>query len=323
MENSINPPLDTPFKQDVYNGLTAFPKHLSSKYFYDANGDKIFQAIMNLPEYYLTNSEFSIVQENKEKICVLFAENTPSFNLIELGAGDGKKTKILLAHLNNIKANFNYLPIDLSENALKQLESSLAEEFPNIHVAPKCGSYIEALETVAFNKNNKNIILFLGSNIGNMLFPQAIRFLKRINSLMHKNDILFLGCDLKKNPQLILDAYNDKSGITASFNMNILQRINTELQGNFNIENFKHWEVYDPETGTAKSYLVSLKPQQVTIAAINLQVHFKAWETIHTEISQKYDHEMIQRLLEEAGLKIVSKFGDKQGYFENYVLIKK
>ncbi|SHJ21247.1 dimethylhistidine N-methyltransferase [Arenibacter nanhaiticus] len=323
MENNPKPYLDTPFKQDVYKGLSDFPKHLSSKYLYDANGDKIFQAIMNLPEYYLTNSEFSILQENKEEICTLFAENTPAFNLIELGAGDAKKTKILLAHLNSINANFKYLPIDLSENALKQLESSLAEDFPNIHVAPKCGSYIDALETVAFSKNNKNIILFLGSNIGNMLISQAISFLKKIKRLMHKNDILFLGCDLKKDPQLILNAYSDTSGITASFNKNILKRINTELQGNFNVESFMHWEAYDPESGTAKSYLVSQKPQQVTIAAINLKVHFKAWETIHTEISQKYDHEMIQQLSEEAGLKIVSKFGDKQDYFQNYLLIKK
>ena len=139
---------------------------------------------------------------------------------------------------------------------------------------------------------------------------------------MNDGDILLMGMDQKKHPQTVLDAYNDKTGITAQFNKNILKRINVELDGNFDLDNFLHWEVYDPETGTAKSYLLAKKSNEVTIRALDLKISFKPWETIHTEISQKYDDNVVHWLAKESGLKVTDSFADNKGYFKDYILKK-
>lgn len=311
------------FAQEVKKGLTDFPKHLSSKFIYDQNGDRIFQKIMDMPSYYLTNCEYDTLQRNRKHIVELFTKNANSVNLIELGAGDGKKTKLLLEELSNGHTNFKYTPIDISQNALDQLHSSLSQEFPSIKVDAYQGTYLESLKTIGSTDNHKKIILFLGSNIGNLLHEQAILFLQELEKTMKDEDMIFLGCDQKKDPQTILDAYNDPEGITAAFNKNILARINSELEANFNLEKFKHWEVYDPQTGTAKSYLVSKESQDVCIKALDLELKFAAWETIHTEISQKYDDHTIYELANKAGLKIARAYTDDKNYFKNYILMKK
>ncbi|WP_411030198.1 L-histidine N(alpha)-methyltransferase [Spongiimicrobium sp. 3-5] len=313
---------DTQFEEEVYHGLTNYPKHLSSKYFYDAKGDKLFQDIMNMPEYYLTNSEYNILEAFKEEIARLFINGTEGFNLIELGAGDGKKTKILLKYFSENNIRVKYLPIDISQNVLDELEASIKEELPKITVETLQGTYFETLSEVNSIQDVKKVILFLGSNIGNLLHPQAIEFLSQIRALMQEEDLLFMGFDQKKNPQTILDAYNDQTGITAAFNKNILVRINAELGGDFKVSNFLHWEVYDPETGTAKSYLVSKQAQTVTIEKLGLTVTFKAWETIHTEISQKYDDDTVAWLAERSGLKIETEFSDDENQYKNYVFKK-
>ena len=165
--------------------------------------------------------------------------------------------------------------------------------------------------------------MVLGSNIGNLMHDKAIEFLKNIQVAMSDEDMLFMGFDQKKNPETILNAYNDPAGITERFNKNLLVRINKELDANFDTENFKHWETYDPETGTAKSFLVSLKEQEVAINELNLNINFKAWETIHTEISQKYDDEVVEWLADEAGLKVIEFFTDDKGFYKNYIFKKK
>lgn len=314
--------LTTDFEREVRQGLTDFPKHLSSKYFYDEVGDKLFQDIMAMPEYYLTDAEFSILEQHKTEISELFSRGSETFNLIELGAGDGKKTKILLKELSDKKIDFTYIPIDISQNALDQLTETIENELPTVRTKALQGTYFETLST--FNELNyaKKVILFLGSNIGNLLHEQAINFLRSVREIMLKDDLLFLGVDQKKHPKKILDAYNDTTGITAAFNKNILFRINKELGGDFNPDNFLHWEVYDPETGTAKSYLVSKEAQEVSIKKLGLKVSFKPWETIHTEISQKYDDEIMKWLAQEAGLTIATEFSDTQNQFKNYVLKK-
>ena len=322
MEQQTITALDTKFQKDVFNGLTDFPKHLSSKYFYDHNGDKLFQQIMNMPEYYLTSCEYNILDLNKAQITALFAKETTSINLLELGAGDGTKTKILLEQLSGTGINFKYIPIDISQNALDQLETSLSLEYPSVNVETKQGTYIETLKTIRKEVSSRNIILFLGSNIGNLLHDQALGFLSELEKSMDINDMILLGCDQKKNPQTILDAYNDPAGITEAFNKNLLKRINSELQGNFELDKFLHWETYDPQTGTAKSYLVSKEAQEVHIKCIDLVVSFEAWETIHTEISQKYDDSDISNLANEAGLKVLNAFTDSKRYFKDYILIK-
>ncbi len=164
--------------------------------------------------------------------------------------------------------------------------------------------------------------MVLGSNIGNLKHPKAIEFLTQLKNVMLPDDLLFMGFDQKKNPQSILDAYNDKSGITAAFNKNILTRINRELEGNFDVEKFTHWESYNPETGTAKSFLVANEAMQVTIEKLKLTVNFDQWETIHTEISQKYDDKTVQWLAEKSGLEIETSFTDEKGYYKNYAFRK-
>ncbi|MFC4635864.1 L-histidine N(alpha)-methyltransferase [Dokdonia ponticola] len=310
------------FEEDVAKGLSSFPKSLSSKYFYDKKGDKLFQDIMAMPTYYLTDCEYEIIALQKEEISAAF-QGEDGFDLIELGAGDGKKTKVLLKYLSDNKIDFSYLPIDISQNVLDGLKESVQKEIPNVDIQPQQGTYFEVLENLAQYNTRKKVILFLGSNIGNLLHPQAIDFLANIQEGMNDNDLLFMGFDQKKYPQTILDAYNDKEGITAAFNKNILHRINTELDANFDVDQFLHWEVYDPETGTAKSYLVSQKEQTVQINKLQLEVPFKAWETIHTEISQKYDDDIVSWLANESGLHMVNQFTDSNHYYKNYIFKKK
>ncbi|SRX54208.1 L-histidine N(alpha)-methyltransferase [Aequorivita sp. CIP111184] len=322
MTTKIKPQQNTMFKKEVTEGLTSFPKYLSSKYFYDKKGDKLFQDIMDMPSYYLTGCEFEIILNNTSVIGELIRDRKNGLDLIELGAGDGKKTKVLLKYMDENDFNFVYKPIDISENAVELLSNNLAQEMPTLNVDAEVGEYFEVLERLkGFNKRKK-VIMVLGSNIGNLPHPKAIDFLTKLKDTMLPDDLLFMGFDQKKNPQTILEAYNDESGITEAFNKNILTRINREFDGNFEIENFKHWEVYDPETGTAKSFLVATKEMKVTIEKLQLKLNFDQWETIHTEISQKYDDKIVSWLAEEAGLEIETFFADDKGYYKNYVFRK-
>ena len=318
MTKNKPPELSSDFASDVYTGLTSEPKQLSSKFFYDKKGDELFQQIMELPEYYLTGKEFGILQQNKEEIGKTF--NDPEgFDLIELGAGDGKKTKLLLRHFEEQQYDFKYLPVDISNNVLDQLQNSLKTEIPTLEVIPQQGTYAQVLDKLADYKARKKIILFLGSNIGNLSREQAVSFLKKIAAAMNENDLFFIGMDQKKHPQKILNAYNDASGVTAAFNKNLLSRINREFDADFEPDNFLHWPVYDPETGVAKSYLVSTITQKVRINSLNLEVDLRAWESIHTEVSQKYDDKSVAGLAEGAGLTITGSFSDPEKYFKNYI----
>lgn len=322
MENNTNTQFTSAFEEDVYTGLTSYPKHLSSKYFYDKKGDKLFQEIMNLPEYYLTNCEYNIIENNTEEIAEAF-NGVNGFDLIELGAGDGKKTKLLLKYLSDKRIDFEYLPIDISQNALDELQDSLKNELPNVAVKPQQGTYFKTLERLSDYNSRKKVILVLGSNIGNLLHKDAIDFLKQIREAMSQEDMLFMGFDQKKNPQTILDAYNDPTGVTAAFNKNILERINNELNGNFDLDSFSHWETYNPETGTAKSFLISKVKQKVEIESLNITVSFEAWESIHTEISQKYDDHVVKWLADQADLIVTNSFTDQKDYYKNYIFRKK
>lgn len=314
-------PAPTDFEKEVKKGLTDFPKHLSSKYFYDEKGDALFQQIMELPDYYLTRCEFEILSKHTAPIAQAFNESG-GFDLIELGAGDGKKTKILLKHLVEKEYDFTYMPVDISQNILDLLESDLHQQFPSLRVEPQQGTYFETLKRLAGFDSRKKVIMMLGSNIGNLLHEHAVKFLQNIQEAMNEKDMLFMGFDQKKNPQTILDAYNDKTGVTAAFNKNVLTRINRELDGNFDLDKFLHWETYNPETGTAKSFLVSEVAQEIHIKKLDLKVKFAPWETIHTEISQKYDDSVVEWLTRKAGLKIQGWFTDEKGFYKNYIFKK-
>ena len=306
---------DQAFAQDVQQGLSSSPKFLSSKYFYDENGDRIFQEIMKMPEYYLTRSEHEILEEKKEEILEVFSNDGRPFQLIEFGAGDGTKTKVLLEHFLEKKAQFKYLPIDISENVLNQLTSDLKNTLPNLRVEAQQGEYFEALGGLANGGKTRKIILFLGSNIGNFTPDEAAIFLKKMARNLHKGDLLFIGFDLKKNPDLILQAYDDKSGITRSFNLNLLSRINSELGGNFNISDFAHFPSYNPITGEMKSFLVSKKDQEVYIEALEETFSFEKWEAVYMEVSQKYNMHEIEKMAGEAGFVPVDNLFDRKRYY--------
>lgn len=311
------------FRKDVLKGLTDFPKHLSSKYFYDHNGDQLFQDIMAMPEYYLTDCEMEVITEYTQAIGELFRDREKGLDLIELGAGDGKKTKVLLKYMAEKDFNFTYKPIDISQSALKSLTLSLADKMPSLDVDGEVGEYFEVLERLKTFDKRKKVIMILGSNLGNLRHPQAIVFLKKLKNALLDEDLLFMGLDQKKDPKIILDAYNDAAGITEAFNKNILVRINRELGANFKIDKFRHWEAYNPETGTAKSFLVATEAMEVYIKELDQTINFDAWETIHTEISQKYDDKVVAWLAEQADLEIVKSFTDKKGYYKNYAFRRK
>lgn len=305
------------FEQEVIEGLGQNPKRLYSKYFYDAIGDKLFQDIMNMEEYYLTNSEFEIFSTQKEQILQSIYENEEPFQLIEFGAGDGLKTKLLLRHFVDKKVDFEYLPIDISRNALNKLSSNLKKEIPELKVSPQENTYFEALDSL--EDKLKKGVLFLGGNIGNFLKDEAITFFKKANESLNKGDLFVIGIDLKKNPKTILDAYNDKSGITRAFNLNLLNRMNKELGTNFDVSRFDHY----PISGATKSYLISQIKQDVFFPNSEKYYAFDSGEPIFMEISKKYDLAEIEKLANETGFEIKTNFFDCKHYFVDSVWIKK
>jgi dimethylhistidine N-methyltransferase len=304
------------FLNEVLSGLNQYPKRLSSKYFYDEKGDKLFQKIMSLPEYYLTRKEFEILERQHEAIFSSILKATHDFNLVELGAGDGLKTRILLRYLKSKPdVNFTYFPVDFSGSVLKELEEKTLRELPGIEIKPLQSSYREAMKLRPWSNGKPTLILFLGSNIGNFDLEEAKDILNQIAAGCQTHDWLLLGIDLKKDPEIILKAYNDSLGVTKEFNFNLLDRINRELSANFDRNNFKHWPTYNPITGECRSYLISLKNQQVTFSEAGKIVSFEAFEPIWTETSRKYGISEIQSLAANAGFKVVDFFKDTEDYF--------
>lgn len=301
------------FARDVFAGLSSTPKYLSSRYFYDKRGSEIFQEIMRMPEYYPTDCEYQIFELHKQTILDIIGKQ--AFHLLEFGAGDGLKTKILLQHFLQEKAHFEYMPIDISGDALKKLEKDLTAKWPELEVDAQEGEYFATLDQVGQRDDLCKFVLFLGSNIGNFVWDEAINFLSELRKHLTVNDYILIGFDLKKDPRTILNAYNDPAGITKEFNINLLRRINRELNANFVPEQFMHYPTYNPLTGETKSYIVSCKDQSVHIGAVNEEFHFKAWEPIWTELSLKYDEKMIHDLAKASGFEVVTNLSDKRNYF--------
>ena len=301
------------FLDDVVTGLSADPKFISSKYFYDEKGDKIFQQIMEMDEYYLTNAEHEIFSTFKAEIGSIFSPESRPFNLIEFGAGDGYKTKILLKEFLDSQLPFDYVPIDISQNALDGLEESLKKELPDLSFKGLQGDYFEVLNGLRQGDGKRNVILFLGSNIGNFTKDESQEFLSGICQKLNPGDLLLIGIDLKKEPKKILKAYDDPHGITKEFNLNLLRRINKELDGNFDENTFWHYPTYDPVTGECKSALMSTEDQEVTISGH--QFHFEKWEPIHTEISRKYSLKQIHKMAKSAGFEVEKDLFDSNQYF--------
>ncbi|MDB5287125.1 MAG: dimethylhistidine N-methyltransferase [Mucilaginibacter sp.] len=305
--------IDNQFYTDVIAGLTSSPKRLNSKYFYDAVGDKLFQDLMNSPEYYPTDCEMEIFTSHTADLAKEITADGDAFDLIELGAGDASKSSHLLSYLIDKKANFTYLPIDISANVISYLNVTLPVTIPGIKITGLQGEYFDMLKRAASISNNRKVVMFLGSNVGNMPVAEAEIFCRELRNNLSPGDMVLVGVDLKKNPKTILAAYNDKGGITKKFNLNLLERINRELQGNFNIDQFDHYPTYDPESGACKSYLISLTNQQVKIG--DETISFKKDEYIYMEISQKYTVEQINDIAKIAGFKPLNQVFDSKKWF--------
>ncbi len=307
------------FEKDVYHGLKSSPKTLKSKYFYDSTGDEIFQEIMKLPEYYITNCEYEILKNNKEKIYSQLESLAP-FQLIDLGAGDARKTQVLLNFFVSQKLNFTYVPVDISANAIHQVTSRLKIDCPYLNVAGISEEFLGALNLL---DNQRKVILFLGSSIGNFNQNETIKFFKSIAARINKDDLLMIGFDLKKDPEVILAAYNDKKGVTAKFNLNLLQRINRELGADFNLKLFKHSPTYHKEEGEARSTLESLENQEIYIRNLKLNIHLEKGEKIHTEVSRKFDLKEIQDIAAASGFEVLENLMDSRNYFTNSIWHRK
>lgn len=314
--------INNAFKNDVNKGLSSSQKYLPSKYFYDKIGDSLFIKIMKMPEYYLTNSELDIFKnKTKDLINALQINTNTEFDLIELGAGDGIKTKELLKVLASSGFKFTFIPVDISQNALNNIQYSIETDLPSVDISPKQGDYFEVLDDITIS-NKPKVILFLGSNIGNMNDDKATKFMTNLSHVLNLNDKIILGVDLAKSKNIILPAYNDKQSITKQFNLNLLHRINKELGANFNIESFEHQPVYNEEDGIAFSYLTSNKHQTVYVESLKKSFEFHKGERILTEISRKYNDDILKNILRHTKLEIKDKLLDSKEYFADYILNK-
>lgn len=301
------------FLNDVLTGLRQHPKQLQSKYFYDQRGDQLFQDIMSMPEYYLTRCEMDIFENKTADIAFgIQADNTP-FDLIELGAGDASKSMHLLRYLKNLETDFRYMPIDISGNILAVLNEKLKKDVPGLDIVSLEGEYFEMLQKASQLSSRRKVILFLGSNIGNMELEEAYRFCFELRKNLNKGDVVVIGFDLKKEPNTILNAYNDAEGVTASFNLNLLERINKELDADFEVDKFEHFETYDPITGACRSYLISLENQSVSIS--DAVFHFEANEPVYMEVSQKFSIEDTHKIAVQSGFKAAHSIMDSNQWF--------
>lgn len=301
------------FQHDVFSGLSKTPKTIPSKYLYDDRGSLLFQKIMTLPEYYLTRCEIEILETYKHQLASLFERNP--FCIVELGAGDGEKTKILLKHFILRNMNFRYLPIDISASALNELGMTLRKECPLVDVQGIISDYVLGLQQATNNHPAPKLILFLGSNIGNFSPEEAQEFLCFLRRGLHPDDYLLIGFDLIKDPCLLTNAYNDPGGITAAFNRNILCRINRELNADFQPKRFKYFSTYSIYDQAVVSCLVSERDCDVYIAALDRSFHFRCWEPVHTESSYKFDIPLIQSWAMRSGFKVVAQLFDSRHYF--------
>lgn len=298
------------FLEDVVAGMTAEHKYLSSKYFYDEKGSRIFQEIMRMEEYYLPECEVEILKNRSKNIISGLIHD--EFDIIELGAGDGSKTIIFLEEAVKAGKKIKYIPLDISADILKVNQKHVQKVLPDLEVEGLAGDYFETIKQIN-GREKPCIILFMGSNIGNFRGNKALEFIKFINGFMNQGDYFLMGVDLKKDPFIILPAYSDKAGITKKFNLNLLERINRELGANFEIDKFGHYATYDSYDGAAMSFLISLEDQQVQLD--DHEFLFKEHEVIHMEVSQKYSLEDLDTIAEKTGFTHSEHFLDSKEYF--------
>lgn len=299
--------------EDVLVGLSETPKRLSSRFFYDATGSALFQDITDLEEYYPTRVEHSILSTHAEALLQRFAGDP--LNLIDLGAGDGRKTRVVLEKALEMGLDIRYVPIDISVDAMRGLVKDMGARFPTLPISGLVSEYTQGVRWLGEQDDRRNLMLFLGSNIGNFHKAQARAFLRRLWMALNHDDRVLVGFDLKKDIEKLLAAYNDREGVTARFNLNLLSRINRELDADFDIDGFRHFSTYNVFSGAMESYLVSMREQTVRIGALHSTARFAPWEPIHTEYSYKYLPRDIAALAQHSGFVEEERFLDENGWF--------
>ncbi len=304
------------FRRDVLEGLSNPSKRIASRYFYDDEGSRIFQEIMDLEEYYPTDCEREILLNSRAHIGELLGDE--EFRLVELGAGDGRKTHILLDYFAENDYNFEYSPIDISEGAMIELVDNVIRRFPDIRTTGLVCEYNHGLRFLREDKK-RNVVLFLGSSIGNFTFEQSHRFCRSLRDMLSPGDLVIIGFDLRKDTDVLIPAYSDPHGVTERFNLNLLSRINRELGGNFDVDAFKHFATYNVHSGAMESYLISREAQTVDIDALERSFDFRPWEAIHTEYSWKYLPEDVEDLARQNEFAIVDMLYDSRRYFLNSI----
>lgn len=305
--------VDDAFSEDILAGLSSSPKRLPSKYFYDDIGSQLFQKITAHADYYPTRKELEIFGQIKHQLPEHFSPLNP-IEIVELGVGDGHKTRLLLEGFLGAGYAVKYTPIDISAQAMNLLQTNLPAHNA-LTVEGIVGDYIDALNLIDSDVKRQRIVLFLGSNIGNFDLASGTDFLKRIRAHLNEGDHLLIGFDLKKDISVLTRAYNDSAGHTREFNLNLLRRINRELDADFDIESFDHVGIYNPIMGAMESYLIATRSMKVQLRALGATFNFAPYEPIHTEYSFKYHENDIESLCEAGGFTVVRHFTDSQRYF--------
>ncbi|MBW8878794.1 MAG: L-histidine N(alpha)-methyltransferase [Acidobacteria bacterium] len=308
------------FADDVRRGLTATPKFLYPKYFYDELGSRLFEAITALPEYYVTRSEAEILRARAGEIVA--ALGGPLW-LVELGSGDGQKTRLVIEALLARQETLEYVPVDISESAIETSSRSLLLSYPDLRITGYIGEYHAALRMIRKERvrPGRTLVLFLGSTLGNLDPKERLAFLRDVRNLLNPGEGFLLGVDLEKPESVLIPAYDDPLKVTAAFNLNLLVRIDRELGGGFDISTFRHRALYNGAEGRIEMHLESRRDQTVPIRGLGLEVSFAAGETIHTESSYKFRREQIAALAAETGFELRRTWTDSRGWFSSNLLI--
>ncbi|HJY53143.1 MAG TPA: L-histidine N(alpha)-methyltransferase [Candidatus Udaeobacter sp.] len=311
---SAVPPATSDLLSDVIAGLSSDPRALPCKYFYDERGAALFQKICELPEYYITRTEIDILDRHRTEIALQIG---PNIQLIGLGTGAGTKTRILIEALDNLAV---YIPVDISEKQLRKSSAFFRKIFHKLEVLPVCADYLQPVVLPSpRHKAARNVVYFPGSTIGNFEANEALEFLRRIVNVSGQGGGLLIGVDLQKDQNVIEAAYNDKAGVTAQFNLNLLAHINRETGGNFDLNRWQHRAIYNSEAGRIEMYLISTTDQTVRIQ--DRAFRFFAGERILTEHSYKHTPDGFIALARQAGFDFIKLWTDDARLFGIFYFI--
>ena len=299
--------------EDVRTGLTATPKFLPPKYFYDAIGSALFDVITLLPEYYATRAENEILIDFADEIVTEIGAN--ELQLLELGTGSATKTRVIINAILQKQSELLFLPNDISPTVLEDGSRVLLQMHPNLLVEAYAADYFTAIENFKIDQDKRALVLFLGSNIGNFTYDEAREFMAALRRILRAGDCVLLGTDLKKDTRVLLAAYDDPTLVTAAFNLNLLARLNRELDADFDLRGFKHKAIYNETEGRVEMHLESLGAQTVNLAKINLTVSFATGETVHTENSYKFNLQDLQHLASISNFELRRSWFDREKRF--------